>query len=94
MYSRYKRKGEACLVFETFLRAMISIAKNVHPDMQPMDALKMIFPSTINDSHIATIKNRSLWEKDVRLIRTLAPNFSRVYPLYWKNELVFSKDKS
>lgn len=38
--------------------------------------------------------NKPLWDKDVRLMRTLAPKFAKIYPLYWKNELIIKKEKS
>ena len=39
VYSRNKRKGDPYLVFETFLMALISIAKTLQPDLPPMEAL-------------------------------------------------------
>jgi len=38
------------------------------------------------------ITNSSLWEKDLRDIRLLIPHFSKLYPLYWTNELVQPKN--
>ena len=40
IYSRYKRKADPYLVFETFLMAVISIAKNKFPELTPIQALK------------------------------------------------------
>ena len=38
--------------------------------------------------------NRVLWEKDVRLMRSLGSKFAKIYPMYWKNELIIMKVKS
>lgn len=34
IYSRHRRKEESCLTFETFIRALIHIAKAIFPDQQ------------------------------------------------------------
>lgn len=38
--------------------------------------------------------NLPLWEKDVKLMRSLSPSFAKIYPIYWKNELVLTKGRS
>lgn len=35
-----------------------------------------------------------MMERDLKLMRNLAPKIAKVYPLYWKNELVLKKEKS
>ena len=40
------------------------------------------------------MQNAGLWDKDVRLMRNLAPKLAKTYPFYWKNELVIKKIKS
>jgi hypothetical protein len=101
IYSRHRRKEESCLTFETFIRALIHIAKAIFPDHS--NALKSLTDffdqyftplSHLEDAidDIPQITNRSLWEKDLQELRSLAHHFSKIYPTYWTNELVLAKN--
>jgi hypothetical protein len=80
--------------------ALISIAKIIFAEIPPMEAFTKLhdeyFPqSPVEVSAVThTIINKQLWERDLKLIRSLSGNFGRLYPLYWKNELVTPKEKS
>lgn len=79
--------------------ALISIAKIIFPQIPPMEAFTKFhdeyFPqSPVEVSVTQNIINKQLWESDLKLIRSLSGNFGRLYPLYWKNELVTPKEKS
>ena len=79
--------------------ALISIAKIIFPQIPPMEAFTKFhdeyFPqSPVEVSVTQIIINKQLWERDLKLIRSLSGNFGRLYPLYWKNELVTPKEKS
>lgn len=99
IYFTHRKKGEACLVYESFIRAMIHIAKLLKPEMNALEALSTLYSqyfeklSHLDDSQdeLPQISNGLLWEKDLRTIVILAPQFAKVYPLYWMNELVTSK---
>ena len=81
------------------MMALISIAKIIFPQISPMEAFTKFhgeyFPqSPVEVSVTQNIVNKQLWESDLKLIRSLSGNFGRLYPLYWKNELVTPKEKS
>ena len=38
VYWKNKRKEDPCLVYETFLSTLITIAKQIYSDLYPMDA--------------------------------------------------------
>lgn len=56
---KHKRKDEACLVYETFLRALISIAKLLYPLMSPVDAF-----IKLNEDCFSKLKDQSDQENE------------------------------
>ena len=46
VYWRNKRKEDPCLVYETFLKALIMIARSLYRDLKPMEAF-----IRFNDDH-------------------------------------------
>lgn len=104
IYFQSKKRVDACLVYESFLKAVLSIAKFMFPSRNPVEATIKFYKKhlrneieqlrSLNHSGKANDLNKALWDKDVKLMRTLAPRFAKLYPLYWKNELVIHKVKS
>jgi hypothetical protein len=80
--------------------ALISIAKIIFAEIPPIEAFTKLYDEYFPQSFVEvsavthTINNKQLWERDLKLIRSLSGNFGRLYPLYWKNELVTPKEKS
>ncbi|CDW91592.1 UNKNOWN [Stylonychia lemnae] len=102
IYYQSKRKDDSALVYESFLKTILTISKFLFPQKQPIEATISIYEeylkSQVTQENIREINtqtlNKTLWEKDVRLIKSLASKFAKVYPLYWKNELIIKKEKS
>ena len=78
IYSRHRRKEDACLTYETFVRALIHIAKGLFADQT--SALQSL--TEFHDTYFSTyshfedvidalpqITNRALWDKDLNEIR-------------------------
>ena len=85
------------------MKSILTIGKEIYRESSQVFAMIELyhqhFEQNDNNSEGAlttnSIKyNNTLWDKDVKLIRSLAPRFAKVYPLYWKNELVITKLKS
>ena len=91
-------------MYESFLKAVLTISRFLYPQESSVDATIKFYKKfmrteieqlkAINQGQSNQPLNKALWEKDVKLMRTLAPRIAKLYPLYWKNELIICKEKS
>lgn len=78
VYWRNKRKEDPCLVFETFLKALIMIARPLYRDLKPMEAFIRFHDYHFEEKfssadNIKVCISETQWESDLKLIRTFTP---------------------
>jgi hypothetical protein len=84
------------LIFGSYLKALISIAKLIFKDDDPLDALKNMYILYFK-AKVEIVKKSpriDFQEKDLKTMKKIISKLSKVYPFYWKNELILSKEKS
>lgn len=78
---------------------MLAVSKLIFKQDEPLQSLNNLYvlyfkQESEHGNKVGINFKVAIDEKVLKIIKNICPHLSKIYPSYWKNELVSSKDKS